>query len=121
MYPLAESTLRLLDSKRRLVDGHSWCICKTSMCMVSEEKNKTRCTLPEWSGGISEKMKQIGRNTSGVVWAPGHPGTMVPYTQGIHSLSPGKVQESPHTPPPPPHPPPPHAHDCENSVVAGKA
>lgn len=81
------------------------------ICKVSEEKNKKRWILPGWSGGISEKMKQIGRDTGVVVWAPGHPGITVPHTQGIHSLTPGKEEESAL----------PYAHDCENSVVACKA
>lgn len=64
------------------------------MCKVSEEKNGERRILSEWSGGVSEKTKQIGRNVSVVARAPGHPGSMGPHTQGIHSLSPGKEEES---------------------------
>lgn len=69
-------------------------MCKTRVCKVSEEKNKERWALSGWSEGISKKTKQIGRNVSVVAWAPGRPGSLGPHTQGIHSLSPGKEEES---------------------------
>lgn len=40
------------------------------MCKVSEEKNGERRILSGWSGGVSEKTTQIGRNVSVVARAP---------------------------------------------------